>query len=552
VLTRMKKARTDDRVKAVVLLLRNAIVGSAQVEELRREIDRLKQSGKKVYAHADRLTMRSYVLLSGASRLSLVPTADIWITGIYAESPYLRGLLDMIGVVPDYMTCGDYKSAAEIFMRKGPSPQAQEMLDWLMDSRFDTYLKLIAEGRGVSIEQARKWVDVGLYSAKRAKEAGLIDAVEYRQDFVAYLKKEFGDQAVFDKKYGKKKSTTVDLSSSFGLLALWAQLLQGPAKRKTARDQIAIVYVDGPIVPGTGEDSLFGTSGIAFSTPIRKALDRVANAPNVKGVVLRINSPGGSAVASEIILNAAKRVKAKKPFVVSMGDVAGSGGDYVACGTDMIFADASTITGSIGVVGGKFATTAMWNKVGITWHATQRGARAGILSSADVFSPEEREVIQSWMDEIYETFKSHVVAARGKRLKKEIDQIAGGRVYTGQQALELGLIDRIGGLEDAIAYVAKQAKLEKYEVRVVPRPKNFVEILFGDLAESKDEDSQLSIAIGAGERRAASIWELALPWLRGLDARRVRAIRAALERMDLIQREGAVLMMPEVVFREAR
>jgi len=553
VLTRMKKARGDDRVKAVVLLWNGAAIGSAQIEELRREINRLKQAGKKVYAHADQLGMQSYVLLSGASRLSLVPTGDLWVTGIYAESPYLRGLLDLIGVVPDYMTCGQYKSAAEIFTRKGPSPQAQEMLDWLMDSRFHTYLKLIAEGRGVSIEQARKWVDQGLYSARRAREAGLIDAVEYRQDFVAHLKNEFGDEAIFDKKYGKKKATTVDLSSPFGLLALWAQLLQGPSQRKAARDQIALVYVDGPIVPGTGEDSLFGTSGIAYSTPIRKALDRVADDPNVKGVVLRINSPGGSVVASEIILNATRRVKAKKPFVVSMGDVAGSGGYYVACGTDMIFADASTITGSIGVVGGKFATTAMWNKVGITWHATQRGARAGILSSADVFSPQEREAIRSWMNEIYEAFKSHVVAARGERLKKKIDQIAGGRVYTGQQALELGLIDRIGGLEDAIAYVAKQAKLEKYEVRVVPRPKNFVEILFGDLAESKAEDSQLSLATRTGGRPpVTSIGELVLPLLQGLDARRVRAIRAALQRMELMQREGVVLMMPEIVFGSPR
>ncbi|HID24196.1 MAG TPA: hypothetical protein EYP14_17590, partial [Planctomycetaceae bacterium] len=188
VLTRMKKARGDDRVKAVVLLWNGAAIGSAQIEELRREINRLKQAGKKVYAHADQLGMQSYVLLSGASRLSLVPTGDLWVTGIYAESPYLRGLLDLIGVVPDYMTCGQYKSAAEIFTRKGPSPQAQEMLDWLMDSRFHTYLKLIAEGRGVSIEQARKWVDQGLYSARRAREAGLIDAVEYRQDFVAHLK----------------------------------------------------------------------------------------------------------------------------------------------------------------------------------------------------------------------------------------------------------------------------------------------------------------------------------------------------------------------------
>src|SRR5262249_621895 len=153
---------------------------------------------------------------------------------------------------------------------------------------------------------------------------------------------------------------------------------------------------------------------------------------------------------SEIILDATRRVKAKKPFVVSMGDVAGSGGYYVACGADTIFADASTITGSIGVVSGKFMTTEMWKKVGVTFKAYQRGKNAGMLGSGRVFTREEKARMQAWMDNIYDVFKGHVVAIRGKKLKKPIDELAGGRVYTGRQALELGLVDRIGTLRDAI------------------------------------------------------------------------------------------------------
>ena len=160
--------------------------------------------------------------------------------------------------------------------------------------------------------------------------------------------------------------------------------------------------------------------------------------------MLRVNSPGGSAVASEIILNATKRVKAKKPLVVSMGNVAGSGGYYVSMGADTIFADATTITASIGVVGGKVATTDMWNKIGVTWDSSRRGANAGLLSSDAVFSPAERKKMQGWMNDIYGVFKGHVVAARGAKLKKPIDELAAGRVFTGQQALELGLIDKIG------------------------------------------------------------------------------------------------------------
>src|SRR5581483_1678878 len=198
---------------------------------------------------------------------------------------------------------------------------------------------------------------------------------------------------------------------------------------------------------------------------------------SIKAVVLRIDSPGGSATASEIILDATQRLKAKKPLVVSMGNVAGSGGYYVACGSDTIFADDSTITGSIGVVGGKFATTEMWKKIGVTWKPYQRGKNASMLSSAATFTPEQREKMQTWMNDIYGVFKGHVTAIRGSRLKKPIDDIAGGRVYTGKQALDLGLVDKLGTLQDAVAYAADQAKLTDYDLRTVPEPKNLLQQL---------------------------------------------------------------------------
>ena len=168
---------------------------------------------------------------------------------------------------------------------------------------------------------------------------------------------------------------------------------------------MAIVYVEGPIVPGSPQPSPFGTQGIAYSDPIRRALDKAAEDEAVKAVVLRVNSPGGSAVASEIILAATRRVAAKKPFVVSMGDVAGSGGYYVACGTDTIFADAATITASIGVVAGKLTTHDMWDSLGIHWHPVQRGRNADMMSAAEIFTAAQRETLQSWMDEVYEDFK---------------------------------------------------------------------------------------------------------------------------------------------------
>jgi protease-4 len=270
----------------------------------------------------------------------------------------------------------------------------------------------------------------------------------------------------------------------------------------------------------------------------------------VKAVVLRVNSPGGSAVASEIILDATRRVAAKKPFVVSMGSVAGSGGYYVSCGAETIFADATTITASIGVVGGKFATSKVWDKVGITWDIDRRGDNAGLLGTEDVFSDEQRRQMQDWMNDIYGVFKQHVVAARGKKLKKPIDQVAGGRVYTGKQALDLGLVDKIGTLHDAIAFAAEKAGMEKYEVISLPEPKSFFELLFEEMSGKQSDDNRL--AAGAGppiSPRPASIVELAMPHLKGLDSQRVAEVVRALRRMEMLQHERVLLRMPELSIR---
>jgi protease-4 len=546
---RLKKAAEDKNVKAVVFLAEGEAPGSAQIEELREAMAQIRSAGKEIYVHADSLSMRDYVLLSGASRISIVPTGDVWITGLYGESPYIRGLLDKIGVKPEFLTCGKYKSAAEIFMREGPSPEADKMQNWLFDSLYKTDVNLIATGRSVDESRVKAWIDGGPYIAEKAKDVGLIDAVEERQDFSAMLKKKYGKDVVFNHKYGSKKAPDLDFSSPFAMFKIWADLLGEGKKTDKKKSAIGIVYVDGAISLGAGEASPFGgVSGGAYSSSIRKALDEAARTDSIKAVVLRVDSPGGSAVASDIILDATKRVKAKKPFVVSMGDVAGSGGYYVACGSDVIFADKATITGSIGVVSGKFVTNPMWKKIGITFHEYQRGANAGILTSARPFTKEERDRMQGWMDDIYGVFKQHVKAIRGNRLKKEIDDLAGGRVYTGEQALELGLVDKIGTLEDAIKYVAAQAKITDYDVRVVPEPKNFVERLIEEASGGKDDPHRLSLGSRVSANPApASLVDLALPYLQHLDPQRVRAVKMALARLQLMQQEGVIMMMPEML-----
>lgn len=552
-LARIKKAKEDKAVKAVVLLMDDfdtsvsPWASMGQTEEIRKAIDGLRAAGKDVIAHVDGCSTRNYALLAGCE-ISMVPTGMVIIPGFYVESPYLRGLLDRIGVRPDFMTCGAYKSAAEIYMRKEPSPEAKRMRNWLLDSSYDIYLNMIASGRKVDLDKVRSWINEGVFTAETAKEAGIIDKVQHRQNFEAALKQKYGETVKFDKQYGKdKKGQDVDLSSPLGVFKFWSDLLQGAKTKPTDKDAVAIVYVDGPIVQGDEGPSLLASGSTASSTKIRKALDKAAEDKTVKAVVLRVDSPGGSAVASEIILNATQRVKAKKPFVVSMGNVAGSGGYYVACGADTIFADPSTITGSIGVVTGKLGTKELWDKVGIGWSAEKRGENAGIFSSSEAFSDEERRQMRQFMDDVYGVFKKHVVDARGNRLKKKIDELAGGRVYTGKQALELGLVDKMGGLQDAIEFIAQKAGVKDYELRVLPEPKGFFEMLFEEMSDGKDKDNRLDAItrVGLGGREF-SIVDLAMPHLKGLDGGRLHLVLAALRRLDMHQREHVLLAMPEL------
>jgi protease-4 len=543
----IRKAADDPQVKAIVISADRGSVGLAQAEEIRQAVQRVRDAGKDVYAHADSIEMRQYVLLSGASRLSVVPTADAWVTGLYGEQPYLRGLLDKIGVKPQILQCGAYKSAGELFMRDGPSPEADAMYNWLFDSIYQTQVQLIARGRRVDESKVRGWIDNGPYTARSAKDAGLIDAVEHRQDFEAMIRNKFGETVRFEKKYGQPKKKQLDLSNPMAMFKVLGDLLGGGGqqqKPKSTKPAVGIVYVDGTIVTGRAESSPFGGTSGAHSSDLRKALDQAADDDAIKAVVLRIDSPGGSATASEIILDATRRVKAKKPLVVSMGNVAGSGGYYVACASDTIFADEDTITASIGVVGGKFVTTDMWKKVGINFKPYARGKNAGLLTSEAPFTPEQQQRIQGWMDEIYGVFKQHVTDIRGSKLKKPIDELAGGRVYTGRQALELGLVDRIGTLQDAIEFASSQAKLAPggYHVRVVPEPKNLLEKMFSGGADKDDDPRRLTLAAPH-----QSLADLAMPYLKDLDPDRVRAIRTALDRLQLMNDEpGAVMLMPEV------
>ncbi|MCH8316861.1 MAG: signal peptide peptidase SppA [Planctomycetes bacterium] len=544
-LERFKEARHDNNVVAVVIDLQDAALGLAQLQEIHRAMRKFAAVDKEVFVHADALTTITYAAATGASNISVVPTGDVWLVGLYGEMPYLRGALEKLGCVPDFEQFEDFKTAAELITRTGPSEQSKQMTKWLFDGIYDDLVTLIADSRGMSPEKVRALIDDGPYNAEAALKAGLIDSVKHRQDLIADLKARFGSSTKFVTNYGKRD--VMDIPDDPFALFSWLMQLFNPSPKVYTKPSIAIVYVEGVIVTGAAQLSPFGPASGAFSTTIRKALDKAAGDDSVKAVVLRVDSPGGSALASEIILDATIRVAAKKPLIVSMGNVAGSGGYYVACGAETIFANRSTITASIGVLGGKLVTTGLWDKLGINWHAVKRGKMAAMLSSAERFNDAERAKIRHYMKTVYEIFKKHVTDSRGDRLAKPIDEIAGGRVFTGAQALDLGLVDKIGGLEDAIRFAARRASLGEYEIRVIPEPPNIFDLLSGnrDADEFFGSSSVLKPAL-----LDSPPFRTLLPVIAKLDPLRAKAVVRALQRIELIHREGVVTIMPtEFVIR---
>jgi protease-4 len=549
---RMNQASMDSNVRAVILTFDGMSFGLGQLEEIRRAIGQLREAGKKVYVHAEGMGMFEYGLLCAGDRLSVAPQSSLWLIGIYGQSLYVKGLLDKIGVQADFLHMGDYKSAAEMLTRTGPSGPAEENVNWLLDSYYASLVDMMAQSRGKPAGEVRDLIDGGPYMAEQALEKGLIDAVETREAFLASTKADLGGQVQVENRYGQGQRAAINLSNPLAALSLLAEIFKTP--EKSHKDAVAVVYVDGPILPGYSQPSLLGITGAAYSGDISKALETAAKDNSVKAVVMRVDSPGGSAEASEVILNATRQVQGTKPFIVSMGDVAGSGGYYVSCAADTIFADETTVTASIGVVGGKLVTTDMWGKLGINWIGYKRGANADMLSSTGPFDDSQRQRLHDYMQTVYGVFKDHVVKGRGDKLRKAIDEIAGGRVYTGRQALDLGLVDQIGGLQQAVEYAAAKASIQDYDIRVIPEPRDFLTQLVEEYADGGRRPSDITLpgaqsqdfaSLLAGHPTLAPLLDL----LQRTEPQRARALRRALQRIDLIRREGVILMMPfDVVF----
>lgn len=459
----LKKAAGDPRVKAVVVDADDASLGLAQLQELRRRIEAVRSAGKDVWLYTDAFTNASALLGSAANHFTLMPEGDVSFSGLYSESLYFKGLLDKAGVVADVIHIGDFKSFGEEYYRNGPSDFAMQQSEALIGGVFDQLVAGISEGRKVPEEEVRELIDRGISSPQQVKEAGLVDDLKHRTDFSAAVKATYQD-AEFNRSYALPEQEGPKIE---GLLDLF-KLLKGSKEIASDSDYIAVVAFEGEI----------SSESVA---PVRRQILKLLKDQHAKALVLRVDSPGGSALASEVLWEATDEWKASgRPFVVSMGGVAASGGYYISSSADRIFAEGGTITGSIGVVGMKMVLGGAMEKWGITSHSTQRGKNAGLHSNSRPFSPEEAALVRDSMLQTYGTFKKRIEDGRGARLKGELESMAGGRVFTGLQALELGLVDEIGGLGEAIAHVAGVCDMDADAIKLLPEPKSMLEALFDE------------------------------------------------------------------------
>jgi protease IV len=493
---RLDKAADDDRVKAVLVSVESPDLGRARAEELRAAIGRIRKAGKPVAAQLVSGSPVHYVVAAACDTIAMPPAATLELTGVRAEMMFFKSLLDRLGVDAEILQVGEFKGAGEPFTRDGMSPQLRAQYESFIGDLYDQLVERVAADRRLVPEKVRELVDLGVFTPDAAKEAGLIDAVGYEDEAVAALAKQLGEESPkISRDYAERKMDN-DFSGMGGLVKLM-ELLSGQKQATPAgrHKRIAVVHVAGQIREGKSADDLV-MGGAAGSETVMKAIRDAAKDEHVAAIVLRIDSPGGSALASDLIWREAKR--AKKPVVASLSDIAASGGYYIAVAADRIVAAPGTLTGSIGVVGGKMAVGEALAKVGVHTDVVSKGKNAGWLSPQSPFTPAEREAFLGTMKDVYRLFTSKV--AEGRKLEMaQVEKLAEGRVFTGRMAKEAGLVDRLGTLDDAIDEAKKLAGIaadEEIDRVLLPEPRGLFDDLFGAAGRSGDPVARLAAAAG--------------------------------------------------------
>jgi len=479
----LRRAKHDSRIHAV--LLKPTGFSSpywGKVQELRDALIDFKESGKPLYAYLEYAGDREYYLASVADKVFLMPASTLDLTGVATYQVFLKGVFDKIGVTPDIHHVGDFKTASNQYTEKGYTPSHRAMDEWLNRDLYEQIVSGIAHGRKKTDAEVRQLIDEGPFLAENAKRAGLVDDVLYEDQLAARLKDD-----------DSRELAEIEVSD------------YGRTGRASGRGpRLAVIYAVGAIVGGrSGFDPLNGET--VGSETLIEAIRTARKDSSVRAIVLRVDSPGGSATASDAIWRELMLAREAKPLIVSMSDLAASGGYYIAMTGHAIVAQPSTLTGSIGIFGGKFITGGVYEKLGANIESTSIGKHAEMNSPARPYNADELKKVTEQLESFYTQFVSKVAAARGKT-PEQINAIAEGRVWTGHQASQNGLVDALGGLDKAVALAKDKAGIdadESVQLVVYPAPKTFYELV-SQFSGARQQASSLwmSMNLSATEREA--------------------------------------------------
>ena len=483
----LEAIRKNEKASGVILKIRNLGTGWAKLQEIQNKIIQLRKSGKIVISHINGGGNMEYLLACATDRILLTPAGTVGLTGLRAEVMFYAGLFEKLDIEADMIAIGKYKSAVEPFTQEYMSESFREAIDAVLDDLHVQQVEMIAGGR-IHLDAAAvaQLIDKGPFTAREALENGLVDDLLYYDELVSSMQTESDKPIEIVTKHGRQSKEVTDLTGFAGLMRFFS-MLSPPKKSAQSSDipRIALIYAIGPIL--TDEpNSPFGTGEIIASRKFTEALRQVRSDDSTKAAVIRIDSPGGSALASDLIWREVFLTQREKPVVVSMSDIAGSGGYYIGMAAGTIVAQPATITGSIGVFGGKFNLKGLYNMLGLTKEVVTRGRNAKIYSDYGSFTPAERERVEKLMKTVYDDFVRKAAEGRGKT-EKEIHEIAQGRVWTGKQAKEIGLVDVLGGLDTALSVAKTNAGLEEDDevnIFVLPEQKTFFEFLVEDMEKN--------------------------------------------------------------------
>jgi len=532
ILNAFDHAAKDDDIKGVVVRLKDSVLNFSQIEELGRAMKGLRDSGKRIHVFAENYGTPDLMVAAHADEAIIQSGGAVMMMGLHMEEMFLADMLNWVGMKPQFVQVGDYKGANEAFMRTEPSPQWDRNINRLLDGLYGNIRDTIKTGRSLSDSQLDEaMTELWMGDAQQAIALGVIDKALDLPLITDYLENTYGSEVSINSSLIRTAGSGLDTKDPFAIF----RILSATPKHGPEGPSIAVLHINGAIIDGdSAGPGLFGGGGSVGSRTIRNAIEDILAEDEIHGVVVRIDSPGGSAIASEVMWQGLRRLANEKPVWVSVGSMAASGGYYTAVGGDKIYVNPSSIVGSIGVVGGKISMAQTYEHLNLKVHTRSRGPRSGMFASDQQWNDSELKVVRDKMTQTYTLFTDRVSQGREGI---DLSKTAEGRLFTGTQAIALRMADKLGGMHDAIGDLAQEVGLDDYGIVHYPAPQSLEEMF----------EQMFGLASAPNVAGAAELMPAIAALRQMIGADRWDIIAASLESTMRFRTEPVQVVMPRVL-----